>query len=348
MPEPKEAVGDGISLSDEDLYGGMGGNALYSGDDLGVVVDAADDLNVELIGAVDDGAETEEEKEEEKEESEDTSVGAQAPDKDDKGEVNDPLPSSSINDLWDPKRQERDQEHANDRKAWETEKAELALTVAELKGAALKASKAAEKDATVAEPKSPALDKLNEIVKDFGEESEASDVSNALKLLPAAVEEARAGGESQASKALEAKLEALEAKLEAVKAESEGRDAEDAESKAKAAQAKVDSDFKGMLGKLDAEFGAHLHNDAYTGVQAELVSLGYDESNRPQLDLLGLLFDKHYKELAVKNPKKKTPKRKKGNVPAGDSGSGGTSSRAPLTGSFEDKVATMYANGEFD
>lgn len=263
-------------------------------------------------------------------------------------EAEDKQPPAPVS-FWDPERQKRDQEHANEKKALQSKyESDVAVLKAQLATVLQRADSAAQQDGATRSQKDAADDLAGEI-KALGkfdeldpDEMTAKDFKQALKAHRGVLEKALAGRQSSGDSEVAKEVRELREKLEArERAESERREAD--------RRAAIDADLNNHVKALDEQHGADLHNSAQKLAYKMALDAGYTPERTPDLTTIKLLYNEAYRALAEKKGRT-TASRKpaRGTAPRSVPGTGGAVPATPTKyGSLDDVLEDMAGRGRF-
>jgi hypothetical protein len=226
---------------------------------------------------------------------------------------------------WDQRQQQRDQEHANERKALMAKVEELTAKVGEL---ATRPASAQAKD-------DPA-DKDTEEDAEITEESTASDIAKAIQ------------NDRKKTKALLDEIQSLKTQIgdmdKTHKAEKDASEQEKARVQAETAVKAQKADWDGHLTDCDKQYGEKFRADAIKAAGEYFASRGYTQQNLPPHEAAKARVELEYHRLAVKagaKPAKEDPK------PKLDKGTGGSPAQVLKGGTIDEVAEDMRKAGKF-
>jgi len=233
---------------------------------------------------------------------------------------------------WDKERQKRDQEHANERRAFMGQMEAMQRTnealVARL-----------EEMATPPKPveKDEGLEDMLGQVDGLGEDADPAQLLSATKLLSKALRRVLSRPHSAAEvKELREQLAAQDKRIEAMQAETETREEE------KTSYEGRKSRLTAKLLELDGKHGVAVRNEAIKRAREILVEQGYTAEHEADEFAEHLLLERCYAEAAAEQAGKPKPKPK-----VGDDGVGGAGpAAAPKRGSRREVLAMMEKEGK--
>jgi len=234
-----------------------------------------------------------------------------------------PEPEEPKKTLWDYDRQQRDQDHANERKTWQDKIGELEKRLDE----AVKQSETTDKKPETADALSALQTTLNGLDE---EDADATDIVSALKKVVPAIQ-GLSGNNGQNAVVSELTREIGELR-ETMAAE-----------KARRVESENQNALEGLLKALNKEFGDKYQNEAIITARRTLEEEGYGADNLPDSLTTRLLLRDAYSALSGKDAKGSD---KKANIPTMDTGTGGTSVlKAPKSGTLKEVMRDLKKAG---